>query len=156
MRTISGFRELRDAEGDVLGTSPWHKVTQKAVEAYAKATGDKQWIYLDQAQARETPFEGTIVPGLYTLSLAPMFCDQVLRLEGFVMAVSHGFNKIRYPTALRVGAKVCARVKLASVEPVPGGAQLTLELTFLPESGEDPVCVAESVSRIYSGDSSAS
>ena len=149
MRIISGLTELKDAEGDVLGTSPWHKISQKDVEAYAKASRDRQWIYLDLERARDSPLGWTIVPGLYTLSLAPMLCDQVLRLEGFGVAVAAGFDKVRYPTALRVGARVCVRVKLDTVEPVPGGAQIKLELTFLREDGEEPVCVAESVSRVY-------
>ena len=41
--------------------------------------------------------------------------------------------------------------KLASVEPIPGGAQMTLELTFEREGGEKPVCVAETLVRVYEG-----
>jgi hypothetical protein len=41
------------------------------------------------------------------------------------------------------------RMKLAKVDDVPGGAQITTELTFETENGEKPVCVAESLSRVY-------
>jgi hypothetical protein len=37
------------------------------------------------------------------------------------------------------------------VEPIQGGAQLTLELTFEHEGGDKPVCVAETLARVYEG-----
>jgi len=43
------------------------------------------------------------------------------------------------------------KAKVASVEPIPGGAQLALELTFEHEGGEKPVCVAETLARVYEG-----
>ena len=48
-----------------------------------------------------------------------------------------------------VGDRVRMRAKLASVEDVPGGAQITTELTFEREGGDKPVCVAESLTRVY-------
>ena len=42
MRTISGLDELKRAEGDDLGTSDWHEVTQGAIDAFADVTGDHQ------------------------------------------------------------------------------------------------------------------
>jgi hypothetical protein len=39
---------------------------------------------------------------------------------------------------------------LARVEEIPGGAQVTTELTFEREGGDKPVCVAESLTRVYS------
>jgi hypothetical protein len=41
--------------------------------------------------------------------------------------------------------------KVASIEPIQGGAQLALELTFEHEGGDKPVCVAESLARVYEG-----
>lgn len=41
--------------------------------------------------------------------------------------------------------------RLAKLEDVSGGAQLTMELTFERDGGEKPVCVAESLSRFYLG-----
>jgi hypothetical protein len=40
-------------------------------------------------------------------------------------------------------------MKLAKVEEIPGGAQITAGLTFERKGGEKPVCVAESLSRVY-------
>ena len=51
MRTITGLDELKQAEGDDLGVSAWHEVTQDAINAFADVTGDHQWIHVDQERA---------------------------------------------------------------------------------------------------------
>ena len=151
MRTITGLEELKRAEGETLGTSDWHEVTQAAIDAFAEVTGDHQWIHVDPQRAKETPFGGTIAHGYYTLSLAPMFSEQILGLQGFAFAVNYGLNKVRFPAPLPVGSRVRMTGKLAALEEIPGGAQITLELTFEIEDGEKPVCVAESLARVYAG-----
>jgi acyl dehydratase len=149
MRTISGLDELKRAEGDDLGTSDWHEVTQEAIDAFADVTGDHQWIHVDPERAKETPFGGTIAHGYYTLSLAPMLTEQVMSLEGFAFAVNYGLDKVRFPAPVPVGARVRATVKLASLEEIPGGAQIALELTFEVEGGAKPACVAQTLARVY-------
>jgi acyl dehydratase len=151
MRTITGLDELKAAEGEVLGTSGWHEVTQDAIDAFADVTGDHQWIHVDPERAKDTPFGGTIAHGYYTLSLAPMLTDQVMRLEGFAFAVNYGLNKVRFPAPLPVGSKVRMTGRLANLEDVAGGAQMTLELTFEREGADKPVCVAETLARVYAG-----
>ena len=151
MRTISGLDELREAQGETLGTSDWHEVTQEAIDAFADVTGDHQWIHVDPERARETPFGGTIAHGYYTLSLAPMLTAQVMALDGFAFALNYGVNRVRFPAALPVGSRVRATVRVADLEDSPGGAQMTLELTFEVEGGEKPVCVARTVARLYTG-----
>jgi acyl dehydratase len=151
MKTITGLDELRRAEGETLGTSDWHDVTQADIDAFAEVTGDHQWIHVDPERAKETPFGGTIAHGYYTLSLAPRFTEQVLSLDGFAFAINYGLNKVRFPAPLPVGSRVRMTVLLAKLEDVPGGAQMTLELTFEREGGEKPVCVAETLVRLYEG-----
>jgi acyl dehydratase len=152
MRTITGIGELRDSEGDVLGTSDWHEVTQKDIDAFAEVTGDHQWIHVDVERARHTPYGGTIAHGYYTLSLAPRFTEQIMRLEGFAFALNYGLNRVRFPAPLPVGERVRMIARLANLEDIPGGAQITLELTFEREGGGKPVCVAETLARVYTGD----
>jgi acyl dehydratase len=151
MRTITGLDELRKAEGEVLGTSDWHEVTQKDVDTFADVTGDHQWIHVDVKRARQTPFGGTIAHGYYTLSLAPRLSDQILRLDGFAFGLNYGLNKVRFPAPVPVGSRVRMTCKLAKLEDIPGGAQVTFENTFEVEGGEKPVCVAESLARVYTG-----
>jgi acyl dehydratase len=151
MRTITGLDELRDAKGETLGTSDWHEVTQEAIDAFADVTGDPQWIHVDRERAKETPFGGTIAHGYYTLSLAPMLTGQVMALDGFAMVINYGANRVRFPAPVPVGSRVRATVEVADLEETPGGAQMTLELTFEVEGGQKPVCVAQTLMRVYTG-----
>ena len=151
MKTITGLEELKEAEGQVLGTSDWYEVTQADVDAFADVTGDHQWIHVDVERAKETPFGGTIAHGYYTLSLAPMFSYRLFSFSGFAFGVNYGVNRVRFPAPMPVGGKVRMRAKLAAVDDIPGGAQITTELTFEREGGDKPVCVAESLSRVYTG-----
>jgi acyl dehydratase len=151
MRTITALDGLRQAEGEVLGTSEWHEVTQDDIDAFADVTGDHQWIHVDPERAKDTPFGSTIAHGSYTLSLAPVLTSEIFSMEGFAFGVNYGLNKVRFPAPVPVDSRVRASAKVAKLEDVPGGAQLTLELTFEREGGEKPVCVAETLVRVYEG-----
>src|SRR6476620_6588256 len=102
MRTITGLDELKAAEGETLGTSEWHEVTQKAVDTFADVTGDHQWIHVDVERAKETPFGGTIAPGYLTLSLGPALNNQLFKLEGFTFALYYGVNMVRFPAPVLI------------------------------------------------------
>jgi acyl dehydratase len=151
MQTITGLDELKQAEGTVLGTSDWHAVTQEDIDTFADVTGDHQWIHVDVERARQTPFGGTIAHGYYTLSIIPMLSQQVFSMEGFTFALNYGLNRVRFPAPLPVGSNVRLTAKVKSVEEIPGGAQTTMEMTLEREGGEKPVCVAETLVRVYSG-----
>ena len=139
MRTITGLDELKQAAGENLGTSDWHEVTQEAIDAFADVTGDHQWIHVDTERAKDTPFGGTIAHGYYTLSLAPMFMDRIFSLEGFAFAVNYGLNRVRFPAPLPVGKKVRMHATLSGLDDIPGGAQMTVTVTFEVEGGDKPV-----------------
>jgi acyl dehydratase len=151
MRTITGLEELKAAEGETLGTSDWHEITQKDVDAFADVTGDHQWIHVDVERAQKTDFKGTIAHGFFTLSLLPYLNNQIFKLEGFAFALNYGLNKVRFPAPVPVGSKVRSSPRIASVSDVPGGSQIVFETMFDVEGGAKPVCVAESVVRVYTG-----
>jgi len=149
MITVTDLDELRARVGEELGVSDWHDVAQEAVDAFADVTGDHQWIHVDPQRATQTPFGGTIAHGYYTLSLHPMFSAQLIAYEGFSFAVNYGLNRVRFPAPLPVGNRVRMRLALVDVEDVLGGAQITMKLTFEGEGALKPVCVAESLTRVY-------
>ena len=151
MLTLNGIDDLKARVGEELGVSRWLDVTQEAIDAFAEATGDHQWIQVDPERAKDTPFGGTIAHGYYTLSLAPMFSYELFTVEGVAFGINYGLNKVRFPSPLPVGSKVRMRVTLAEVTDIPGGAQFATALTFEREGGEKPVCVAESLARVYNG-----
>jgi acyl dehydratase len=149
MLTISGIDELRAKVGEELGVSEWHEVTQEAIDAFADATGDHQWIHVDPERAAQTPWGSTIAHGLYTLSIGPKFTFDMFTIEGFAFGLNYGYNKVRFPAPLPVNSRVRMRATLSSVDDVPGGVQLTITQTFEREGEQKPVCVAEAVSRMY-------
>jgi acyl dehydratase len=151
MLTLNGLDEIKANVGNELGVSDWHEVTQEDINTFADVTGDHQWIHVDIERAKETPFGGTIAHGYYILSLAPKFSYELFTLDGFAFALNYGVNKVRFISPMPVGGKIRMRAKLASVDDVPGGAQIMTELTFEREGGEKPVCVAESLTRAYTG-----
>lgn len=151
MLTITGPDELKSKIGEELGVSDWHQVTQERIDAFAEATEDFQWIHVDPERAKDTPFGGTIAHGLYTLSLGPRFSYAMFSLEGFTFGLNYGYEKVRFPAPVPVDSMVRMRATLAKVDDVPGGLQITITQTFEVEGGEKPVCVAESLSRVYGG-----
>ena len=151
MITITGLDELKAKAGEELGVSSWHEVTQDDINTFAEVTGDDQWIHVDVERAKDTPFGGTIAHGYYTLSLIPRFSYELLSMEGFAFGLNYGTNKVRFPAPLPVGSKVRMRMVLTAVDDIPGGAQITMTMTFEREDGDKPVCVAEALSRVYTG-----
>ena len=152
MLTINGIDDLKAKVGEELGASDWYDVTQERIDAFADATGDHQWIHVDPERAKETPFGGTIAHGLFTLSLGPVFGEQVFTISGVAFALNYGYGKVRFPAPVPVGSKLRMRATLSAVEDVAGGVQMTVTQTFEVEGGDKPVCVAEQVSRRSPGD----
>jgi acyl dehydratase len=148
---INGLDDLKSKVGAELGVSDWLEVTQEAIDAFADATGDHQWIHVDPERAKDTPFGGTIAHGLYTLSLGPKFSYDLFEVQGVAFGLNYGYNKVRYPAPLPIGSRVRMRATLTAADDIPGGLQMTVTQTFEREGGDKPVCVAESVARIYGG-----
>jgi acyl dehydratase len=149
MLTINGIEELRARVGEELGVSAWHEVTQDEIDAFAAATGDHQWIHVEPERAKETPFGGTIAHGLYTLSLGPRFTYAMFTIANVAFGVNYGYDRVRFPAPVPMGSRVRMRATLTSVDDVPGGVQLRVAQTFEREGAEKPVCVADSLARVY-------
>ncbi len=149
MLTLTGLDEVKSHVGKELGVSDWLEVTQETINRFAEVTGDDQWIHLDVERAKQSPFGGTIAHGYYVLSLAPRFSYDMFTFEGFGYGLNYGLNRVRFPAPMPVGGKVRMRARLMAVDEIPGGAQITIELTFELEGSEKPVCVAESLGRVY-------
>ncbi|CAA9364387.1 MAG: Acyl dehydratase [uncultured Nocardioidaceae bacterium] len=145
MRVITSFDELTKAVGDELGTTEWLEVTQERVDAFAEATGDHQWIHVDVERARSGPFGGTIAHGYLTLALIPQFMPQLLSLETPGARLNYGVNKVRFPSPVKVGARVRGTATIADVSDVPAGKQMVTRWVIEVEGEDKPACVAETV-----------
>ncbi|HEY3009739.1 MAG TPA: MaoC family dehydratase [Micromonosporaceae bacterium] len=147
---FASLDDLRGAAGTELGVSDWIEIDQDRIDRFADATGDRQWIHVDPERARGGPFGTTVAHGYLTLSLIPALAASVWSLDNAKMGVNYGLNKVRFPAPVPVGSRVRARLELLSVEDVPGnGVQLTARVTVERAGGDKPVCVAETVSRVY-------
>lgn len=146
---FASVSDLRAAAGSDLGHGEWVEVGQKRIDRFAEATEDHQWIHVDPERAASGPFGTTVAHGYLTVSLIPALTAGIATVDGVRMGVNYGLNRVRFPAPLPVGSRVRARVELLSVEDVNGGVQLTSRVTVEREGGDKPVCVAETVTRLY-------
>ncbi len=146
---FASVAELKQAAGTSLGHTDWLEIDQARINLFADATGDHQWIHVDPERAAAGPFGTTIAHGYLTLSLLPALLGDRLRVEGVRMAVNYGLNRVRFPAPVPVGSRVRAHVELLEVTEVSGGVQVVARVTVEREGGDKPVCVAETVTRLY-------
>lgn len=150
MREFTTVDQLRDAVGEMVGTSDWLQVDQERVDAFADATGDHQWIHVDVEKAKKGPFGGPIAHGFLTLSLLPKFFESTIEVTESAMGVNYGLNKVRFIAPVPVGSRLRAHMKLLSAEPIDNnGYQMAWEVTVEREGAAKPVCIAESLARRY-------
>jgi acyl dehydratase len=137
--------ELSSLIGTEIGVSRWFEVDQARIDAFAEVTEDRQFIHVDPEAAKATPFGGTIAHGFLTLSLASaMSYDAVQPLDGAVMGVNYGFDRLRFLAPVPAGSRVRGRFKLLSAEDKGGGRWLLKhELTVEIEGGDKPALIAE-------------
>ena len=137
--------ELPSLIGQEVGLSRWIEVDQARIDAFARITEDEQFIHVDPERAKATPFGGTIAHGFLTLSLASaMSYDAVAPLDGVVMAVNYGFDKLRFLAPVPAGSRVRGRFRLLSAEDKGGGRWLLKhELTVEIEGADKPALIAE-------------
>jgi len=143
--------ELKKKVGQEIGVSQWHVVSQDMIDRFADVTHDRQFIHVDPVRAKkETPFGGTIAHGYLMLSLvAPMSYEALPRIDGRVMGINYGLDKVRFLSPVRAGSRVRARFKLKEVSPrSEKEVLLKNEITVELEGAEKPAVYAESLSVI--------
>ncbi len=143
-------QEYQAAVGQSYGPTDWLLVDQNRINLFAQATGDQQWIHVDPERAADGPFGGTIAHGYLSLALVNHFLPQLVRAEGMRHGINYGCDRVRFPAALRSGSRLRGRAQLLAVEDLGGGAlQAKIRVTLEAEGVEKPVCVADTLSRLY-------
>ncbi|MCP4964339.1 MAG: MaoC family dehydratase [bacterium] len=137
--------DLASQVGTELGVTDWLQIDQDRVNAFADATLDHQFIHVDPETAAATPFGGTIAHGFLTLSLLPFFLETASpQIEGTVMAINYGSDKVRFLQPVKVGSRVRARTTLAAAEEKRPGQWLVKQAITIDIEGEQkPALVAE-------------
>lgn len=151
--SIENYRlaTIEEFIGRELGVSDWVVVDQARIDAFARCTGDLQWIHVDTERAkRESPFGSTIAHGYLTLSLlAPLAMEIGLIPEGASAGLNYGLDKVRFMTPVKAGARVRNRVTLVSVEKKGGGRVILKTMNELQIEGEEkPALVADTLAML--------
>jgi len=149
MKRFDNLSALQPLVGQEIGLSDWITVDQARIDRFAEATGDHQWIHVDVERAKAGPFGAPVAHGFLTLSLLPEMSASAYFVDATRMGISYGLNRVRFPAPVPVDSRLRGRFKLLQMEPLDGGAQLTVEVTMEREGSAKPVCVAESVVRRY-------
>jgi acyl dehydratase len=150
MRILQSLAELPALVGHEVAVSEWLTVTQEQINHFADATGDHQWIHVDVEKAKAGPFGAPIAHGFLTLSLLPKFLKTAFEIRDSRMGVNYGLNKVRFTAPVPVGSRLRGHVKLLACQPIENnGKQMTWQVTVEREGSEKPVCIAESLTRLY-------
>jgi acyl dehydratase len=151
MRGTITANELRSRVGQELEPSSWLEISQERVDRFADATDDHQFIHVNPERAAQTPFGGTIAHGFLTLSLLPFLtAEKAPAIEGMLMGVNYGADKLRFLQPVRVGSRIRARQQyLEATEKRPGQWLLRTLVTVEIEHEAKPALVAETLALFY-------
>jgi acyl dehydratase len=144
--------ELLGMVGKPIGTSSWMLIDQPMVNLFADATGDHQFIHIDEEKAKLTPFGQTIAHGFLSLSLLPKLSAEadLPRLDGVKMGVNYGGNKTRFLAPVKVGKRVRGHFKMLALEEKrPGQWQQEMEYSLEIEGEDKPALIAEWITQFF-------
>lgn len=143
------LRSLEGRVGEEVGVSPWVEIDQERIDLFARATEDFQWIHVDPARAKDSPYGGTIAHGYLTLSMLPKLAESTFEFSDRKMGVNYGLNKVRFTAPVPSGSRIRGRFTLAGYEKIGGGVQVTWGVSIEREGGDKPVCIAEAIGRHF-------
>ena len=144
MQTVTP-QQMLNSVGTNLPPTDWFCVTQQQIDQFADCTHDHQFIHVDEEKARQTPFGTTIAHGFLTLSMLSYFAESFsLQVEGAVMGINYGFNKVRFLTPVTQGARIRCVAQVKGVDNTkPGQYKVTYDVIIEIENSDKPALMAE-------------
>jgi acyl dehydratase len=133
------------------GLSDWVTVDQTMIDAFASATDDHQFIHVDpERAAAESPFGGTIAHGFLTLSLlSTMNYNCLPKVREQTLGINYGFDRVRFMTPVKSGARVRGRFLLAEARFRGAGMLMTTyDVTIEIENEKKPALTAKWITII--------
>ena len=119
---IPNVAAIADLVGRELGTTDWIEVSQEQIDAFAAATGDRQWIHCDVERAqRESPFKSTIAHGYLSVALIPVLLPKLLIVENCKTVINRGIEKLRLSTPVLAGSRIRMSATVKDARNVPRG-----------------------------------
>ncbi|KQQ34437.1 MULTISPECIES: MaoC family dehydratase [Rhizobium/Agrobacterium group] len=144
MREIS-LADVAGLVGQELGVSDWITVNQTMIDQFADATLDHQFIHVDPERAKaESPFGGTIAHGFLSLSLlSAMNYETMPKIREQTMGINYGFDKVRFMSPVKSGARVRGHFTLADSRFRGAGMLMTTyEVSIEIENEKKPALTA--------------
>lgn len=137
--------ELKAQVGAEPRLTRWFTIDQSRIDTFADVTEDWQFIHVDQERAAETPFGGTIAHGFLSLSmLSAMSYGTERPIAGTEMAINYGFNKVRFTSPVKSGARIRGKFITRAVdEKTPTNILITRGVTVEIEGESRPALTAE-------------
>ena len=145
MRSFTTLDEVAESANTEIGTTDWLVIDQQRINVFAEATGDHQWIHVDEERAKAGPFGAPIAHGFLTVSLLPFFNTESFALETPGARLNYGLNRVRFPHPVPVNSRLRSHVSFGDVTELPTGKQLTIKHVVEIEGVDKPACVAELV-----------
>jgi acyl dehydratase len=141
--------ELEGAAGLELAPSDWVTIEQRAIEQFADATGDHQWIHVDPEKAAQGPFGTTVAHGYLSLSLLPGLLETMLRVTDAKMGINYGIEKVRFTAPVPSGSRVRLKAKINSAERRGEGVLYHVGAEVEIEGADKPAMVGEVVYLVF-------
>lgn len=138
--------------GDNLPETTWFKITQQKINEFAVATGDHQWIHIDQERcAKESPFSTTIAHGFLSASLMSMMFEQIITVdpERNTM-INYGIDSLRFLEPVRVDDYIKYQFTVADIEQKPIGKLFKVTAQVDIKNREKPALVGTFLTLLIS------
>jgi acyl dehydratase len=148
MLILYGLPDLERHVGQVLGSSGWRELPQSDIDAFARVTGDEQWLHVDAERAANGPYGTTIAHGYLVLSLLPALAADAYAIEGARMRINYGLERVRFPSPVPSGTRVRLTPTLSELTPAPQGARIVVHNVVEAEGSQKPACIADTVSLL--------
>lgn len=142
-------RDLLGKEGTQLGPTDYITIDQARINTFAEATGDFQWIHVDEEKAKASEFGCTIAHGYLTLSLTNMFFPQMMEVKNFSMGINYGTESVRFPSPVKVNSRVRGRGEIITVDEAKGGIRCVVRMMVEVEGQDRPACIVDAISIYY-------
>lgn len=150
MKVFTTPADLATRAGGTLGTSDWLTVDQPMIDAFAEATGDRQWIHVDVERARRELAGGsTIAHGYLLLALLPRLEKMIWTIELRSRGLNYGLDRVRFVSPVQAGVRVRLHQTLRRAEAVARGTRFVLENTLEIEGHDRPALVADTIALVY-------
>ena len=148
----NAYESMSARIGEEKPATDWFELTQARINDFADVTLDHQWIHIDEERAKAGPFGTTIAHGQLTLSIMSHLPGGgsigIPQLPGQKLTINYGFDRVRFPSPVPVGAMIRTKSTLKRVEIKGEMIETMNEVVLEVQGSEKPAIVAESLARL--------